>query len=70
MENGFNPYPNKRAQEVIFSRITKKINHPSLTFSKSTVSQTTSQKHLGVILGFSLIFDEHLTASKVKQIKQ
>ena len=48
------PDPSKQAQEVIFSRETKKINHSTLTFSKSTVSQTTSQKHLGVILDSSL----------------
>ena len=69
MENRFNPYPNKRAQEVIFSRKTKKINHPSLTFSKRTVSQTTSQKHLGVILDFSLSFDEHLISLQSKANK-
>ena len=45
-----NPDPNKQAQEVIFSRKTKKLNHSNLTFSKSTVSQSTYQKHLGVIL--------------------
>ena len=43
----FNPDPNKQAQEVIFSRKTKKINHPPKTSSKSTVSQATSQKHPG-----------------------
>ena len=55
----FSPDPNKQAQEVIFSRKTKKLNHPPLTFSKSTVSQSTYQKHLGVILDASLSFDEH-----------
>ena len=59
----FNPDPNKQAQEVIFSRKTKKINHLSLTFKKSTVSQSTSQKHLGVILDASLSFEEHLISS-------
>ena len=44
------------AQEVIFSRKNKKTNHLLLTFSKSTVSQTTSQKHLGSILNSSLQF--------------
>ena len=29
----FNPDPNKQAQEVIFRKKTKKINHPPLTFS-------------------------------------
>ena len=56
----FDPDPNKQAQEVIFSRKTRKINHPPLTFSKSTVSQTTSQKHFVVIFDSSLSFDEHL----------
>ena len=57
----FNPDPNKQAQEVIFSRKTKKIYHPCLTFSKSTVSQSTSPKHLGMILDASLSFEEHLS---------
>ena len=65
----FNPGPNKKAQEVIFSRKTKKINHPPLTFSKSTVSQTISQKHLGVILDSSLSFDEHLISFQSKTNK-
>ena len=56
----FNPDPSKQAQEVIFSRKTKKLNHPPLTFSKSTVSQSTYQKHLGVILDASQSFKEHL----------
>ena len=56
----FNPDSNKQAQEVNFSRKTKKINHPPPTFSKSTVNQTASQKHLSVILNSSLSFDEHL----------
>ena len=56
----FNPDPNKQAQEGNFSRKTKKINHPPLTFSKSTVSQTASQKHLIVVLDSNLNCDEHL----------
>ena len=56
----FNPDPNKQAQEVIFSKKTKKLNRPPLTFSKSTVSQSTYQKDLGLILDASLSFDEHL----------
>ena len=57
----FNPDPNKQDQEAFFSRKTKKINPPLLTFSKSTVSQTasTSQKYFGVILD-SRSFHEHL----------
>ena len=56
----FNSDPNKQAQKLIFSRKTKKIIHPPLTFSKNTLNQTTSKKHLGVILHSSLSFDEHL----------
>ena len=57
----FNPDPSKQDQEAFFSRNTKKINPPLLTFSKSTVSQTTStsQKYFGVILD-SRSFHEHL----------
>ena len=67
----FNPDPNKQAQEVIFSRKTKKLNHPPLTFSKSTVSQSTYQKHFGVVLdaSLSLSFDEHLISVQSKTNK-
>ena len=65
----FNLDPNKQAQEVIFSRKTKKLNHPPLTFSKSTVIQSTYQKHLGVILDVSLSFDEHLISIQSKTNK-
>ena len=65
----FNPDPNKQAREVIFSGRTKKINHPPLTFSKSTVSQTISQKHLGVIIDFNLSFGEYLIGVQSKTNK-
>ena len=45
------------------------MNHPLLTFSKSTVSQTTSQKHLCVILDSSLSFNEHVTSVQSKTNK-
>ena len=63
----FNPDPNKQAQEVIFSRKTKKINHSHLTFN--TVNQSISQKHLDVILDASLSFDEHLISVQSKTNK-
>ena len=65
----FKPDPNKQAQEVIFSRKPKKINQPPLTFSKSTVSQSTSQKHLGMILDASVSFKEHLISVQSKTNK-
>ena len=46
----FNPDPSKQAQEVIFSRKTKKEYHPPLAFNNNNVSETNSQKHLGVVL--------------------
>ena len=56
----FNPDPNKQAQDVIFSRKSKRSTHSPLVFSNNNVSQTYSQKHLGVILDFKLTFEEHL----------
>ena len=62
----FNPNPTKQAQEVIFSRKAKEIYHPPLVFNNISVSQLSSQKQLGVILGFKLIFDEHLKMESSK----
>ena len=59
----FNPDPTKQAHEVIFSHKTKEIYHPLLIFNNTNVSQSSSQKHLGVILDSKLIFDEHLKIS-------
>ena len=56
----FNPDPIKQAQDIIFSRKTKKISHPSLRFNNSIVSQTPYQKHLGIFLEAQLTFEEHL----------
>ena len=55
-----NADPRKQAQEVIFSRKSKRSTHPPLVFNNNNVSQTYSQKHLGVILDFKLTFEEHL----------
>ena len=62
----FNPDPTKQAHEVIFSRKAKEINHPPLVFNNTSVSQLSSQKHLGVILDSKLIFDEHLKMVSLK----
>ena len=56
----FNPDPTKQAHEVIFSRKTKEIYHPPLVFNNTNISQSSSQKHLGVILDSKLVFYEHL----------
>ena len=56
----FNPDPNKQAQEVIFSRKLNKPNHPSLNFNNTVIIQSTTHKHLGMILDTKLDFQEHL----------
>ena len=56
----FKPDLTKEAQEVIFGRKLNKPVHPYLNFNISRVSQTESQKHLGLILDNKLNFNEHL----------
>ena len=56
----FNQDPKKQAQKVIFSRKSKAISHPPLVFNNNNVIQTTSQKHLGIILDTRLSFEKHL----------
>ena len=56
----FNHDPSKQTQEVIFSHKSKRSTHPPLVFNNNNVSQTFSQKQLGVILNFKLTFEEHL----------
>ena len=55
----FNPDPSKQAQEVIFNRKTKEY-HPPLAFNNNNVSETNSQKHLGVVLDNRLSFEDYL----------
>ena len=62
----FNPDPNKQAQEVIFTRISKNMHHPPLIFNKSKVFQSMIQKNLGLILDSRLSFEEYLTAMGAK----
>ena len=74
----FNPDPSKQAHEIIFSRKTKKICHPSLRFNNSIVSQSPyrfnnsivsqslCQKHLGIFLDSRLTFQEHLKVITTK----
>ena len=55
----FNPDLSKQAHEVKRNKA-KEIYHPALVFNNTNVSQSSSQKHLGVILDSKLIFDEYL----------
>ena len=65
----FNPDPLKQAQEVIFSRKIKEINHLDLIFNNRAVNRVSCQKHLGLLLDQKLDFNEHLKAviSKVSR---
>ena len=56
----FDPDPTKQAQEVIFSCKLQKSIYPSLHFSNIAVTQSTTQKHLGMLLDVNLDFLGHL----------
>ena len=56
----FNPDPSKQAQQVNFSRKSKRLTHPPLVFNSNNASQTFSLKRLGVTWDFKLAFEEHL----------
>ena len=56
----FNSDTSKQAQEVIFSRKTKKRIPSSLAFNNNNVPETNSQNHLGVVLDNRLSFEDHL----------
>ena len=62
----FNADPGKQAYEILFSRKTKKICHPSLRFNNSILSQYPYQKHLDIFLDARLTFDEHLKVITTK----
>ena len=66
----FNPDPSKQAQEVIFSRKSIKQLHPPPIFDNSHVCQTSSQKHLGIILDSRLAFEEYFEMVSAKINKQ
>ena len=62
----FNPDLSKQAQEVIFSRKTVKVSHPSITFNTVPVACTACQKHLGLYLHEKLNFHDHINAKILK----
>ena len=64
----FNPDLSKQAQEVIISRKTVKIIHPTIIFNNVPVARTTCQKHLGLYLAEKLNFYDHIIA-KVSKAK-
>ena len=68
----FNPDLSKQAQEVIFSRKTNKISHPTNTFNTVPVACTPCQKHLGLYLDekLNLILISTLMYKFQKQIRE
>ena len=56
----FKPDLSKQAQEVIFSRKTKKLLHPTLLFNNIPLNNSLFQKHLGLTLDIKLNFSEHI----------
>ena len=56
----FNPDTTKQVQEVVFSRKVKKKVHLPLLFNNASVTWTSPQKHLGIILDNQLKFDDHI----------
>ena len=66
----FNPGSYKQAQEDIFTCQMKKVIHPPIFFNDKSVQQVSSQKHLGLVLGTSLTFDEHIRTitSKISKL--
>ena len=65
----FNVDLSKQAQEVIFSRKTNKISHPTTTFNTVPVARTSYQKHLGLYLDEKLNFSQHINIKFQKQIR-
>ena len=56
----FNPGLSKQKQEVMFSRETNKISHPTTTMNTVPVAHTSRQKHLGLYIDEKLNFSQNI----------
>ena len=56
----FNLELTKQAQEVVFSRKSQKVTHPTVYFNNSPVIESFSQKHLGIHLDEKRSFIHHI----------
>ena len=61
-----NPDLSKQVEEVIFSRKTIKVSHPSIIFNTVPVARTACQKHLGLYLDQNLNFHNHINGGTLK----
>ena len=59
MKMSFNPDRNKQPQEVLFSLKLQNSSQPSLIFYNNIVTQSLTQKHLGMFLDTKLDFQDH-----------
>ena len=65
----FNPDLTKQAQGVIFSRKTKKLLHPSLSFNSIPLKNSIFQKKFELTLDVKLNIVEHIKISLKKLVK-
>ena len=65
----FNPDLSKQVKEVIFSRKTNTISHPTTTFNTVPVACTLCQKHLGLYLNGKLNSSHHINVKISKANK-
>ena len=65
----FNPDLNKKAQEVIFSRILKTSCHPKIFFDNAPVFCANWQKHLGTYLDETLNVKLHIKEKMSRALK-
>ena len=65
----FNLDLSKQAQEVIFSRKTNKVSHPTTAFNTVPVARTSCQKHLVLHLDEKLNFSQHINTKISKANK-
>ena len=63
------PDLSKQAQEVIFSRKTKKMLHPTLLFRNIPLSNSLFQKHFDLTVDIKLNFSEHPKSITKKLVK-
>ena len=61
-----NPEVTKQAQEVVFSRKSQKVTHPTVYFNNSPVIEDFNQKHLGIHLDEKLNFIHHIKEKNSK----
>ena len=64
----FNLDPNKQAQEVIFTRKFQESVYPPLRFNNIAVTQSTTQRHLGMLLDVKLDFQVNKTIGLLRKL--